>query len=52
MEVTDSSETATRRTYGDNRNVYRVSVGKFEGNRPLGRRRYRWEDNIEFYLNE
>jgi len=31
---------------GDGRGVYRVLVGKPEGKRPLGRPRYRWEDNI------
>jgi hypothetical protein len=36
---------------GDNRNAYRVLVGKLEEKRPLGRRRYRWEDNIKFDLN-
>jgi hypothetical protein len=29
------------------RGVYRVLVVKPEGKRPLGRPRYRWEDNIE-----
>jgi hypothetical protein len=31
---------------GEERGVYRVLVGKPEGNRPLGRPRLRWEDNI------
>jgi hypothetical protein len=31
---------------GKKRNVYRVLVGKSEGQRPLGRPRFRWEDNI------
>jgi len=30
--------------------VYRVLVGKPEGRRPLGRPRYRWEDNIKMDL--
>ena len=30
---------------GERRGVYRVSVGKPEGKRPLGRPRRRWEDN-------
>jgi len=34
------------------RGVYRVLVGKPEGNRPLGRPRLRWEDNIKMYLQE
>ena len=29
-----------------------VLVGKPEGNRPLGRPRRRWEDNIKLYLQE
>ena len=32
--------------------VYRVLVGKYEGNRPLGRPRRRWEDNIKMDLQE
>jgi hypothetical protein len=27
-------------------------MGKFEGKRPLGRPRRRWEDNITMYLQE
>ena len=34
------------------RNAYRVLVGKPEGNRPLGRPRRRWEDNIKMDLRE
>jgi hypothetical protein len=32
--------------------VYRVLVGKPEGNRPLGRPRRRWEDNVRVDLQE
>jgi hypothetical protein len=32
---------------GEKRGTYRVLVGKLEGNRPLGRPRPRWEDNIK-----
>jgi hypothetical protein len=32
--------------------MYRVLVGKPEGNRPLGRPRRGWEDNIEMDLQE
>jgi hypothetical protein len=35
---------------GEKRNAYRVSVGKPEGRRPLGRPRCRWEDNIKMDL--
>jgi hypothetical protein len=31
---------------GEGRVVYRVSVRRSEGKRPLGRPRLRWEDNI------
>jgi hypothetical protein len=37
---------------GEGRGVYRVLVGRCEGNRPLGRPRRRWEDNINMYLRE
>ena len=36
----------------DTRGVNRVSVGKPEGQRPLGRPRHRWEDNIKLGLQE
>ena len=32
--------------------MYRVLVGKPEGKRPLGRPRFRWEDNIKMDLQE
>jgi len=32
--------------------VYRVSVGKPEGKRPLGRPKRRWEDNIKLDLQK
>jgi hypothetical protein len=32
------------------RNVNRILVGKLEGKRPLGKARYRWEDNIKMIL--
>jgi hypothetical protein len=34
------------------RNSYRDLVGKVKGNRPLGRPRRRWEDNIKIVLRE
>jgi hypothetical protein len=34
------------------RNAYKISIGKPEGKRPLGRLRSRWEDNIKMYLRE
>jgi len=37
---------------GESRVVYRVLVGKTEGERPLGRPRRRWEDNIKIDLQE
>ena len=36
----------------EGRGVYKVLVGKPEGNRPLGRPRRRWEDNIKTDLEE
>jgi hypothetical protein len=35
---------------GENRNAYRILVGKPEGKRPLGRPRRRWVDNIKMDL--
>jgi hypothetical protein len=37
---------------GENRNVYRILVGKPEGKRPLGRQRRRWVDSIKIDLRE
>jgi hypothetical protein len=36
----------------DWRSVYRVSVGRLEGKRPLGGPRHMWEDNIKLDLRE
>jgi hypothetical protein len=36
----------------EGRGVYRVLVGRPEGERPLGRPRHRWEYNIKLYLRE
>jgi hypothetical protein len=36
----------------EGRGVYRVSVGRPEGKRPLERSRCRWEDNIKMDLRE
>jgi hypothetical protein len=37
---------------GEERNVYRVLMGKPEGKRPLERPRHRWEDGIRMDLKE
>jgi hypothetical protein len=37
---------------GGKRNAYRILAGKPEGNRPLGRPRRRWVDNIKMDLRE
>jgi hypothetical protein len=37
---------------GEGRGVNRVLVGKPEGKRPLGRTRFRWEDNIKTDVQE
>jgi hypothetical protein len=34
---------------GDDREVYKVLLGKTEGKRPLGRPRRRWEDGIRMW---
>jgi hypothetical protein len=39
-------------TYQDRRGAYRVLVGKPEGKRPLGKRRHRWQHNIDVELQE
>jgi hypothetical protein len=36
----------------ENRNTYKLLVGKPEGKRPLGRQRRRWVDNIRMDLGE
>jgi hypothetical protein len=36
----------------DMRNTHKILVGKREGKRPLGIRRYRWEDNIKMDIGE
>ena len=38
--------------YGESGGVYGVLVGKPEGNRPLGRPRRSWKDNIKMDLQE
>jgi hypothetical protein len=37
---------------GEERGVHRVLVGKLEGQRPMGRPRRRWEDNIKIDVEE
>jgi hypothetical protein len=37
---------------GEKRNAYRILVGKPEGNRPWGKQRRRWVDNIKMDLRE
>jgi hypothetical protein len=39
-------------TNGEQRNAYRILVGKPEGKRPLGRPRRRWVDNNKMDLRE
>jgi hypothetical protein len=39
-------------TNGENRNAYRILVGKPEGKRPLGRPRRRWVDNMKIDLRD
>jgi hypothetical protein len=37
---------------GEGRGVYRVLVGRPDGERPLGRTRRRWDDNIKMVFRE
>jgi len=37
---------------GERSGAYRVLVGKYEGKRPLGRPRHRWEVSIKMDLQE
>jgi hypothetical protein len=37
---------------GERRGMYRFTVGKPEGKKPLGRTRGRWEDNIKISIQE
>ena len=37
---------------GEKRGIYKIFVGKPEGQRPLGRLRHSWEDNIKMDLQE
>jgi hypothetical protein len=37
---------------GEIRGIYRVLVGKPEGERPLGIPRHRWEENIKMHLQQ
>jgi len=39
-------------TYGGEKSLYKVLVGKPEDERPLERPRPRWEDNIKMNLQE
>jgi hypothetical protein len=36
----------------EERRVYRVLMGNPEGNRPLGKQRRRWENNVKMGLQE
>jgi hypothetical protein len=37
---------------GEERNMYKVLMGKTEGKRPFGRPKRRWEDGIRMDLRE
>ena len=41
-----------RSTYGERRLAYSALVGRPEVNRPLGRPRSRWENNVKIELHE
>jgi hypothetical protein len=38
--------------HGELRNAYKILVRKPEENKPLGKSRYRWEDNIRMDLRK
>ncbi|KAJ4426472.1 hypothetical protein ANN_27286 [Periplaneta americana] len=44
--------TEPEKSYSESRRVYRVLVGRSEGERPLVRPRRRWENNIKMDLRE
>jgi serine/threonine protein kinase HipA of HipAB toxin-antitoxin module len=48
----DGFSGTTKARMGEERNVYRVLMGKPEGKKPLGRPRRRWEDRIRMDLRE
>jgi hypothetical protein len=35
---------------GENKNAYKILVGKLKGERPLVGQRFRWNDNIKMNL--
>lgn len=37
---------------GERKGVWKVLVGKREANKPLGRPKHRWEDNVKMTLQE
>jgi hypothetical protein len=39
-------------THVEERNPYRILVGKPEGKRPVGRPRHRWDENIKMDLRK
>ena len=49
-QVKKNEKGRTCSMYGEMRGVYSVLVGKPEGRIPLGRPRYRWEENIKMDL--
>ena len=51
-QIEKNEMSGTCSTYGGRRGVYRVLMGKPEGNRPTGRPRCRWDDNIKMDLQE
>jgi hypothetical protein len=51
-QIKDDEIGGTCRTHGKIRNAYIIFVGKSEGNRPIGRPKHRWEDNIRRDLRE
>jgi hypothetical protein len=51
-KVKEDVMSRTCSTHVEKRNTYGSLMGKPEGNRPVGRPRHRWEDNIYMGLTE
>jgi hypothetical protein len=52
IQIKENDIGSTCNTNWEKGNAYRISVGKPEGKRQLGRPRYRWVDNIKMDLRD
>ena len=46
-EIENNGMSGACSTYGERRGVYRIVVEKIDGKRPVGRPKFKWEDNIK-----